>query len=116
MTEDQRQQCKQQLLQVQKEHKALEKEFAAAEKSVMPDQSNASRMSRIQAMQDQHIILEESRHMEMKAEEIEGGLRRVESEDFGTCFYCEEQIDFKILEIDPTITRCMKCIASEPIV
>lgn len=115
MTEDQREQCKLQLLQLQKEHLKFEKEFAAAGDTVMLDQSSVGRLSRMDAMQGQQMALEASRRREMHAEAIEGGLRRVESSDFGTCFYCEEEIDFKRIEADPTNTRCLKCAASESI-
>mgnify|MGYP000247623093 CR=1 FL=1 len=115
MTEDQRLQCKQSLLQLQKEQQELEKEFAAAGDTVMLDQSSVGRLSRMDAMQGQQMALEASRRREMMAEKIEGSLRRVESEEFGTCFYCEEEIDFKRLEADPTNTRCLKCAASESI-
>ena len=45
----------------------------------------------------------------MQAEKIEGGLRRIDNEQFGNCFYCEEEIPFPRLEADPTNTRCLKC-------
>ncbi len=109
MTEDQRQQCKDKLLQLQKEHQALEQEFATSGDTVMLDQSSVGRLSRMDAMQGQQMALEALRRREMQAEKIEGSLRRVESSQFGTCFYCEEEIDFKRLEADPTNTRCLKC-------
>jgi DnaK suppressor protein len=45
----------------------------------------------------------------MQADNIEGGLRRIESGQYGFCFYCEEGIDIKRLDADPTYTRCLKC-------
>ena len=115
MTEDQRQQCKQQLLQLQKDHLKLEHEFAKSTDTVILDQSSVGRLSRMDAMQAQQMALAASRRREMQADQIEGGLRRVESTEFGTCFYCEEEIDFKRIEADPTITRCLKCASRESI-
>ncbi len=109
MTEDQRQQCKDKLLHLQKEHQELEQEFSKSGDTVMLDQSSVGRLSRIDAMQVQQMALETLRRREMQAEKIEGSLRRIESSQFGTCFYCEEEIDFKRLEADPTNTRCLKC-------
>ncbi len=113
MTSEQRQQCKQQLLQIQKKHQALEAEFAKSGNTdtVILDQSSVGRLSRMDAMQGQQMALEASRRREMQSEKLEGSLRRVESSDFGTCFYCEEEIDFKRMEADPTNTRCVKCAA-----
>ncbi len=109
MTADQIQQCKQHLLQLEKEHKKLEQEFATSSDTVILDQSSVGRLSRMDAMQNQQMALETSRRREMHAEKIEGGLRRIESGHFGTCFYCEEEIPFPRLEADPTNTRCLKC-------
>ena len=110
MTEEQIEQCKQQLLKLQKEQQILERENAKSSNTSMPDQSNAGRLSRIQAMQGQQAILEASRRNEMRTEEIEGSLRRIQSGEYGYCFYCEEAIDANLLKEDPTIARCAKCV------
>jgi len=60
-------------------------------------------------MQAQQMALETSRRREMHAESIEGGLRRIELGQFGHCFYCEEKIDIRRLETNPTTTSCLKC-------
>ncbi len=115
MTAEQLQQCKDKLLQLQKEHQALDKEFEAAGDTVMLDQTSVGRLSRMDAMQGQQMALEATRRREMYAEKIEGGLRRIDMEQFGNCFYCEEEIPFARLEADPTHTRCVKCAESESI-
>lgn len=112
MTDDQRQQCKDLLLQLHKAHQALGKEFETASDTVILDQTSVGRLSRMDAMQGQQMALEAQRRTEMQAETIEGGLRRVESSDFGMCFYCEKEIPFARLEADPTLTRCVKCAES----
>ncbi len=113
MTADQLQQCKDKLLQLQKEHQALKKEleqeFATASDTVVLDQSSVGRLSRMDAMQGQQMALEASRRREIHAEKIEGSLLRIESGNYGNCFSCEEEIPFPRLEADPTNTRCLKC-------
>ena len=121
MTEDQLQRCKQSLLKLDRQHKDLEQELKLEQKkahekafvksgnSVTSDKAPEVRNSRIDAMQEQHTALEASRRNEMHAEEIEGGLRRIESGDYGICFYCEEEIAYSRLEENPTHTRCLKC-------
>ena len=109
MTEKQLLKFKQALLKLQQDHLELDKEFAQSGDTVMLDQSSVGRLSRIDAMQGQQMALEASRRREMQAEKIEGGLRRIESGQYGFCFYCEEAIDMRRLEADPTYTRCLKC-------
>ncbi len=108
MTADQIQQCKDKLLQLQKEHHKLEDEFATAGDTVVLDQSSVGRLSRMDAMQGQQMALQASRRREIHAA-IEGSLRRIELGTFGNCFCCEEEIPFPRLEADPTNTRCVKC-------
>ncbi len=109
MTADQIQQCKDKLIQLQKEHQELEDEFATADGIVVLDQSSVGRLSRMDAMQGQQMALQASRRREIHAAAIEGGLRRIELGNFGNCFCCEEEIPYPRLEADPTNTRCVNC-------
>ena len=109
MTDAQLKKFKKSLLKLQQNLQELEEEFAQSGETVKLDQSSVGRLSRMDAMQSQQMALETSRRREMNAEKIEGGLRRIESGQFGFCFYCEEAIDIKRLEADPTNTRCLKC-------
>ena len=77
--------------------------------TVKLDESRDGRLSRADTMQAEQLSLEDSRRREMQAEKIEGGLRRIESGQYGTCFYCEEEIEIRRLKADPTSTRCLKC-------
>lgn len=47
--------------------------------------------------------------LDQELAQIEGALRRITSEDFGYCFKCDEEIDPRRLEANPTLTRCIKC-------
>ena len=109
MREDQINKFKQSLLQLQKKHQELEEEFAKSGDVVKLDQSSDGRLSRVDTMQAEQMSLEDSRRSEMHAEKIEGGLRRIESGQYGNCFYCEEEIEIRRLKADPTNTRCLKC-------
>ncbi|GAA0426519.1 TraR/DksA C4-type zinc finger protein [Cocleimonas flava] len=100
---------KQRLLKLQQGLHELEEEFAQSGETVILDQNSVGRLSRMDAMQSQQMSLEASRRREMQADNIEGGLRRIESGQYGFCFYCEEAIDIKRLDADPTYTRCLKC-------
>ena len=109
MTEDQIQQCKQNLIELEKENKNLLEEYAASSDTVKLDQSSVGRLSRMDAMQGQQMALEASRRRELQAQKIEGALRRIDQGNFGICFNCEEEIPFPRLAADPTNMRCIKC-------
>ena len=109
MTDDQIQLCKQHLLLLQKQHQELEEEFEKASDTVKLDQSSVGRLSRMDAMQGQQMALEASRRRQLQSQKIEGALRRIDSGDFGFCFVCEEEIDWRRLEADPSNTRCLAC-------
>ncbi len=109
MTKAQLNQCKQNLLTLQQELQELEQEFAKSGDIVKLDQSSVGRLTRMDAMQAQQMALETSRRRQLQTQKIEGALRRIESDDYGYCFVCEEEIDIRRLEADPTNTRCLKC-------
>jgi len=109
MTADQIQQCKDKLLLIHKKHQELEAAFAEDDYQGIPEQNSVGRLSLMESMESQKTLLKESRRREMLAEKIEGGLRRIETGNYGNCFYCEEAIGFARLEANPTHTRCSKC-------
>lgn len=78
-------------------------------KPVELDQASVGRLSRMDAIQSQQMAQEIQSRREQELAQIEGALRRITSEDFGYCFKCDEEIDPRRLEANPTLTRCIKC-------
>lgn len=76
------------------------------------DQARVGRLSRMDAMQAQQMAMETDRRRDVHLQKTDGALRRIESGEFGYCFVCGEPIDLRRLEIDPTITRCIRCAES----
>lgn len=76
------------------------------------DQSKVGRLSRMDAMQAQAMAKASDRRREAKLRRIAVALKRVDDGDFGNCMRCEESINPKRLEFDPTATLCINC-ASE---
>ena len=109
MTKDQISQFKQNLLTQRDELQELEQEFSKSGSTVVLDQSSVGRLSRMDAMQAQQMALETARRRQLQAQKIEGALRRIETGDFGYCYICEEEIDTRRLQADPSNTRCLKC-------
>ncbi len=73
------------------------------------DQARVGRLSRMDAMQSQQMALEAVRRCQDQLQKITGALQRIESDEYGYCFVCGEEIPIRRLLIDPTSTRCVDC-------
>jgi DnaK suppressor protein len=78
-------------------------------KPVILDQAAVGRVSRGDAMQVQQMALESSRRRERQLISVKQALARLEKEDYGMCTDCDEAINIRRLEIDPTAIRCINC-------
>lgn len=110
MTSEQIEHYKQKLLSLRAELLAIEASAADAGKPVELDHASMGRLSRMDAMQAQMMAQEAGRRRKRQLQKIDGALRRIEQGEFGKCFVCEEDLDLRRLEMDPTITRCMNCV------
>lgn len=106
-------QLKQQLhLQLQQMYQSLLAQIAAETNDtqvVELDQSRLGRLSRMDALQGQQMGLEAARRKQHQLQIIEGALLRINSDEYGECFVCGEDIDLNRLKFDPTVTRCINC-------
>lgn len=80
-----------------------------ATQTVVLDQASVGRLTRMDALQGQQMALEGARRREQMLVRIEAALKRIETETFGDCFVCGEEIDARRLSVDPTLTRCLRC-------
>ncbi len=78
-------------------------------KPVALDQTAVGRVSRIDALQIQHMALETARRREQRLSLIDAALGRIESGEYGFCLDCEEAIDERRLRVDPAALRCIRC-------
>ena len=76
------------------------------------DQSKVGRLSRMDAMQAQAMAKAAGQRREASLRRITQALKRVDNGEFGVCEECDESINPKRLEFDPTATLCIAC-ASE---
>ena len=109
MNEGELEQVKQHLIRLRTELQELEKTSKGSSKTVDLDQARVGRLSRMDAMQGQQMALEEARRRQLQLVKIEGALRRIESDEYGYCFSCDEEIVRARLFFDPTNTRCIGC-------
>jgi len=97
------------LLASQAELAALLETARESQQAVELDQSRVGRLSRMDALQTQQLAQETGRRREQQLLQIAAALRRIDAGDFGYCSTCDEAIDPRRLQVDPTATRCVAC-------
>lgn len=100
---------KRQLVELQQELLTQEKLLQSEAKPVELDQSKVGRLSRMDAMQTQQIAVETARRNQQQLARISIALKKIDSEDYGYCDACDEEIDIRRLAIDPTHLYCIDC-------
>jgi len=80
--------------------------------TVALDQQAVGRLSRMDAMQAQAMAKAAGQRREVSLRRITQALKRVDDGEFGACEKCDEPINPKRLDFDPTATLCIAC-ASE---
>lgn len=76
---------------------------------VILDQTTVGRVSRVDALQMQHMALEIARRRDGRLALVAAALRRLESGEYGHCIDCGEAIDVRRLQVDPTALKCIHC-------
>lgn len=90
----------------------LESQEAISETERAPvelDQTSVGRLSRIDAMQVQAMALANQQRRKTELNRIIAALRRIDSEEFGFCAKCGDEIAEKRLEHNPAVTTCIDC-------
>jgi len=77
------------------------------------DQSKVGRLSRMDAMQAQAMAKASSNRRQMMLTKITAALKRLDEDDYGFCRECEQPINPKRLEFDPTVIHCIDCASKE---
>jgi len=97
------------LLNLREELETATAESEDSEQVVELDQARVGRLSRMDAMQSQQMAQASGRRRDLMLRKITAALARIESGDYGYCQSCEEQINPKRLEFDPTAVLCIQC-------
>ena len=97
------------LLDLKREILEIETASSGSKKPVALDQSSVGRVTRIDAIQQQQMAVESSRRRTETMLKIEAALRRIESDEFGICVKCGDDIASARLDIDPTFVKCVNC-------
>lgn len=87
-----------------------EVETAAGSAAVVElDQSKVGRLSRMDAMQAQAMAQASSERRDATLRGITAALKRLDDGEYGLCQACDEPINPKRLEFDPTVLHCIGC-------
>jgi DnaK suppressor protein len=77
------------------------------------DQSKVGRLSRMDALQAQAMAKASSNRRQIMLTKITAALKRIDDGDYGHCRGCDEPINPKRLEFDPTAIYCIECASKD---
>lgn len=77
--------------------------------TVTLDQQSVGRLSRQDALLSQSMAKATQVRRDQEAMRLRQALERIDSDDFGYCEDCGEEIAPKRLAFDPSVTRCISC-------
>ncbi len=76
------------------------------------DQTKVGRLSRMDALQIQEMNLATKRRRDRELVGLDLALKRIETDEYGVCQDCGDDINIKRLEIDLAAPRCIKCASA----
>lgn len=97
------------LLKLREELELIAEAGEDSSKIVELDQSRVGRLSRMDAMQAQAMAQASGQRRQATLRNIELALGRIENGGYGFCRSCDEPINAKRLEFDPTAVLCIEC-------
>jgi DnaK suppressor protein len=103
------QRFREKLLELQAELLAAAEAGNASAAVVELDQTKVGRLSRMDAMQAQAMAQASEQRREQTLRQIAAALKRIDDDEYGYCLKCDEAINPKRLEFDPTVTLCIEC-------
>ncbi len=101
--------CHDRLLTLRDELLALEVTSAEGVQTVELDQSSTGRLTRMDAMQAQQMNLAGQSRRLQQLHQIELALARLERGEYGRCLACDEWINPRRLDLDPSLDLCVSC-------
>ena len=108
MTQDQKKEIKHHILQNLTELESQIEQLQEKVKPIAPDCS-LGRLTRMEAMGEQEVsqrILDETF---LRQTRLRNALSRIDSEMFGICIECEEEIGMGRMRVRPESIRCIDC-------
>jgi DnaK suppressor protein len=100
------------LQQMQTAKSALEQQLsfnASASEPVQLDQSAVGRVSRIDAIQQQHMAVSTRQQAQKRLVRLNAAIKAIDKEEYGYCQDCDEPINHKRLQVKPEALLCITC-------
>lgn len=91
---------------------AITSSRAASTGTVELDQSASGRVTRMDAMQQQAMAQAEQTRAATRRLQIDAAIGRINEGTYGVCPGCEQYIDERRLEAEPTAILCIACAAA----
>ena len=79
---------------------------------VQLDQTKVGRLSRMDALQAQAMAQASGKRRAVQLREIDAALKRIDEGSYGDCERCEQPINPRRLDADPTARLCIDCASS----
>ena len=102
-------QIKESLLTERSELVAISDAHSDEGKPVALDQQSVGRLSRMDAMQVQAMAKQVDARRHARLQRIDEALARIDEGEYGYCEGCGDKIPIKRMQIDLTISHCIKC-------
>jgi len=100
------------LQQLQTEKSALEQQLsfnASSSEPVQLDQSAVGRVSRIDAIQQQHMAVSTRRQAQQRLARLITAINAISKDEYGYCQSCDEPINYERLQVQPEAPLCITC-------
>ena len=108
LTDEQIEEFRHRLLSLREELDKQQAQGADSTKVVAPDDA-IGRLTRLDAMQQQGMAIEERRRRAVRLQQITAALAAMENEEYGFCRRCQEPIGCQRLTAKPESPFCMPC-------
>ena len=103
---------RQKLLKLRAELQAIADSGDESAAIVELDQTKVGRLSRMDAMQAQAMAKASSERRKQMLRKIDAALVRIDNDEYGYCRECDEPINPKRLDFDPTAVLCIDCASN----
>jgi DnaK suppressor protein len=96
---------------LQKLHEELSELVASTREAVKPVDLDEpiGRLSRVDAMQQQRMVAANRQAAQQRRRQVEAALGRIDSDEYGECLDCGEDIEPGRLEVQPEAPLCLEC-------
>ena len=91
----------------------VEETSKGATQIVELDQASVGRLSGMDAMQGQAMAMAKNQRRVLELQQIEAALKRIDHDEFGHCFSCDEEIAEPRLKLDAATSLCIDCASKK---